>query len=210
MRKRSSNQIKKILIGMAVLIVVMLIALIIFLLNVDIKSTDNLQNNTAVSTNTTNTTQNIISIEENDLSEYSIVVNDNENTFEIRLNGKKIYFDVIDDDNFSKKYSKSEVNTAKEIEVATHNYEIDNILIGICNNEEYLIALMKDGTLGIMNISEAIESNVFRIKNQLISIGNTKVVNISKGYKKSNDKQEDVIIVETDDGKKYDLADFVE
>lgn len=210
MRKRSSNQIKKILIGMAVLIVVMLIALIIFLLNVDIKSTDNLQNNTAVSNNTTNTTQNIVSIEDDNLAEYNIVANDDENTYEIRFDGEKIYFSVLDNDNFMKKYPNSEINTSKEIEIAVHDYKMSSILVGECKNEEYLIVLMNDGTLGTMNISEAVENNVFRIKNKLISIGNVKAINISNGYKKIDNKQEDTIIIKASDEKKYDLADFIE
>ena len=69
---------------------------------------------------------------------------------------------------------------------------------------------MKDGSLGIMNITDAIENNVFRIKNQLISIGNVKAISISNGYKESNNKRENTIIVEGNDEKKYDLADFVE
>ena len=82
-------------------------------------------------------------------------------------------------------------------------------MIGTCKNDEYLIALMSDGKLGIMNIQDAIENNVFRIKNQLVSIGNVKATGISNGYKTDN-KREDTIIVKADDGKKYDLADFVE
>ena len=61
-----------------------------------------------------------------------------------------------------------------------------------------------------MNVSDAVENNVFRIKNQLISIGNVIATDISNGYKNDKDKREDTIIVKADDGKKYDLADFVE
>ncbi len=210
MKRRSSNQIKKILIGTVILVVGVLIALIIFLLNVDIKGADDLQENTENSVNTDNTNQNIVSIEDNNLSEYNIVAKDEENTFEIRFDGEKMYFSIMDEDNFLKKYPKSEVNTSKDIEIATHDYKVDNICVGICKNEEYLIVLMKDGSLGIMNITDAIENNVFRIKNQLISIGNVKAISISNGYKKSNNKQENTIIVEGNDEKKYDLADFVE
>lgn len=209
MKKRSSNQIKKILIGTAILSVGLLIALIIFLLNVHIKGADDWQDGTETSAVTETTIQNIVSIEDS-LSEYSTVAKDEDNTFEVRCDGKKIYFSILDEDNFLKKYPKSEVNTFKEIEIATHNYNVDSILIGTCKNDEYLIALMNDGKLGIMNVSDAVENNVFRIKNQLISIGNVKATDISNGYKNDNDKREDTIIVKADDGKKYDLADFVE
>lgn len=209
MKKRSSNQIKKILIGTVILVVGVLIALIIFLLNVDIKGADDLQDNTETFVVTGNTTQNIVSIEDS-LSQYNTVIKDDENMFEVRFDGEKMYFSILDKDNFLKKYPNSEVNTSNEIEIATHNYNVDSILIGTCKNDEYLIALMSDGKIGIMNVQEAIENNVFRIKNQLISIGNAKAISISNGYKESNNKRENTIIVKADDGKKYDLADFVE
>ena len=208
MKKRSSNQIKKILIGTVILVVGVLIALIIFLLNVDIKGADDLQDDTETFVVTGNTTQNIVSIEDS-LSQYNTVIKDDENMFEVRFDGEKMYFSILDKDNFLKKYPNSEVNTSNEIEIATHNYNVDSILIGTCKNDEYLIALMSDGKLGIMNIQDAIENNVFRIKNQLVSIGNVKATGISNGYKTDN-KREDTIIVKADDGKKYDLADFVE
>lgn len=208
MKKRSSNQIKKILIGTAIIVVGALIALIVFLLNVNIKGVDDLQDSTETSVVTGNTTQNIASIDDS-LSEYDTVAKDEDNTFEVRFDGEKMYFSILDEDNFLKKYPKSEVNTSNEIEIATHNYNVDSILIGTCKNDEYLIALMSDGKLGIMNIQDAIENNVFRIKNQLVSIGNVKATGISNGYKTDN-KREDTIIVKADDGKKYDLADFVE
>lgn len=209
MKKRSSNQIKKILIGTVIVVVGVLIALIIFLLNVDIKGADNLQDDTETFVVTGNTTQNIVSIDDS-LSQYNTVTKDDENMFEVRFDGEKMYFSILDKDKFLKKYPNSEVNTSNEIEIATHNYNVDSILIGTCKNDEYLIALMSDGKIGIMNVQEAIENNVFRIKNQLISIGNAKAISISNGYKKSNNKQENTIIVKANDEKKYDLADFVE
>lgn len=209
MKKRSSNQIKKILIGTVIVVVGVLIALIIFLLNVDIKGADDLQDDTETFVVTGNTTQNVLSIDDS-LSQYNTVIKDDENMFKVRFDGEKMYFSILDKDNFLKKYPNSEVDTSNEIEIATHNYNVDSILIGTCKNEEYLIALMSDGKIGIMNVQEAIENNVFRIKNQLISIGNAKAIGISNGYKKSNNKQENTIIVKANDEKKYDLADFVE
>ena len=209
MKKRSSNQIKKILIGTAIIVVGALIALIVFLLNVNIKGVDDLQDSTETSEVTGNTTQNIASIDDS-LSEYDTVAKDDDNTFEVRFDGEKMYFSILDEDNFLKKYPKSEVNTSDEIEIATHNYNVDSILIGTCKNDEYLIALMSDGKLGIMNIQDAIENNVFRIKNQLVSIGNVKATGISNGYKESNNKRENTIIVKANDEKKYDLSDFIE
>lgn len=210
MKKKSSTQIKNILIGMVILVVVVLIALIIFLLTVDVKSADDWQDNTENSVNTNEVTQNVVSIEDDSLSQYNIVAKDEEDTYEIRFDGEKIYFSVLDNDNFMKKFPKSEVSTSKEIEIAAHDYKMSSILVGKCKNEEYLIALMNDGTLGIMNVSEAVENNVLRLKNKLISIANVKAISISNGYKKNDNKQEDTIIIKASDEKKYDLADFIE
>lgn len=210
MKKKSSTQIKNILIGMVILVVVVLIALIIFLLTVDVKSADDWQDNTENSVNTNEVTQNVVSIEDDSLSEYNIVARDEEDTYEIRFDGEKIYFSVLDNDNFMKKFPKSEVSTSKETEIAAHDYKMSSILVGKCKNEEYLIVLMNDGTLGIMNVSEAVENNVLRLKNKLISITNVKAISISNGYKKSDNKQEDTIIIKASDEKKYDLADFIE
>lgn len=206
MKKKSYKQIKKLLIGMTVLVVCVLIFLIIFLSNVDIKGINELQNDEKNEI----PEQNVIPIDNELLSEYSIVVNDYDKTFQIRMCDGKIYFSILDDNKFKEKYPESEVDTSEEIEIATHGYEINSIFVGTSKKTEYLIVLMKDGTLGIMNVPEAVKNNVFRIKNKLISINNTKVVNANNGYKENNNKQEKIIIIETNNGEKYDLADFVE
>ena len=95
MKKRSSNQIKKILIGTAIIVVGALIALIVFLLNVNIKGVDDLQDSTETSEVTGNTTQNIASIDDS-LSEYDTVAKDDDNTFEVRFDGEKMYFSILD------------------------------------------------------------------------------------------------------------------
>lgn len=205
MKKKSYKQIRKFLIGMTGLVVCVLILLIIFLSNVDIKGTNELQNNEKNEI----PEQNIIPIDNELLSEYSIVVNDYDKAFQIRMCDGKIYFSILDDNKFQEKYPESEVDTSEEIEIATHGYEINSIFVGTIKKTEYLIVLMKDGTLGIMNVPEAVKNNVFRIKNKLISINNAKVVNANNGYKENN-KQENIIILETNNGEKYDLADFVE
>lgn len=205
MKKKSYKQIRKFLIGMTGLVVCVLILLIIFLSNVDIKGTNELQNNEKNEI----PEQNIIPIDNELLSEYSIVANDYDKAFQIRMCDGKIYFSILDDNKFQEKYPESEVDTSEEIEIATHGYEINSIFVGTIKKTEYLIVLMKDGTLGIMNVPEAVKNNVFRIKNKLISINNAKVVNANNGYKENN-KQENIIILETNNGEKYDLADFVE
>ena len=89
-------------------------------------------------------------------------------------------------------------------------YKITNIYVGKYNEEEYLLALTEDGALGIMNINDAVEENVFRIKNQLITLGKGKIVNVDNGIKVYDNKEEETMIIEADDGKKYNLDNFVE
>ena len=61
-----------------------------------------------------------------------------------------------------------------------------------------------------MNINDAVEENVFRIKNQLITLGKGKIVNVDNGIKVYDNKEEETMIIEADDGKKYNLDNFVE
>ena len=110
---------------------------------------------------------------------------------------------------FLGKFSKSKV-TDMENEIAIHDYKITNIYVGKYNEEEYLLALTEDGALGIMNINDAVEENVFRIKNQLITLGKGKIVNVDNGIKVYDNKEEETMIIEADDGKKYNLDNFVE
>ena len=210
MKRKSSSQIKNMLVWLAILILVILIGLIIFVLNVNIESTSsNDQPENQVQNVVENPNSNLIATDAVEGIEYNIIAKDDLASYEIVLKDKKLYFNVIDENKFLGKFSKSKV-TDMENEIAIHDYKITNIYVGKYNEEEYLLALTEDGALGIMNINDAVEENVFRIKNQLITLGKGKIVNVDNGIKVYDNKEEETMIIEDDDGKKYNLDNFVE
>lgn len=210
MKRKSSSQIKNMLVWLAILILVILIGLIIFVLNVNIESTSsNDQPENQVQNVVENPNSNLIATDAVEGIEYNIIAKDDLASYEIVLKDKKLYFNVIDENKFLGKFSKSKV-TDMENEIAIHDYKITNIYVGKYNEDEYLLALTEDGSLGIMNINDAVEENVFRIKNQLITLGKGKIVNVDNGIKVYDNKEEETMIIEADDGKKYNLDNFVE
>lgn len=210
MKRKSSSQIKNMLVLLAILILVILIGLIIFVLNVNIESTgSNDQPENQVQNVVEDPNSNLIAIDAVEGIEYNIIAKDDLVSYEIVLKDKKLYFNVIDENKFLGKFSKSKV-TDIENEIAIHDYKITNIYVGKYNEDEYLLALTEDGALGIMNINDAVEENVFRIKNQLITLGKGKIVNVDNGIKVYDNKEEETMIIEADDGKKYNLDNFVE
>ena len=210
MKRKISSQIKNMLVWLAILILVILIGLIIFVLNVNIENTSsNDQPENQVQNVVENPNSNLIATDAVEGIEYNIIAKDNLASYEIVLKDKKLYFNVIDENKFLGKFSKSKV-TDMENEIAIHDYKITNIYVGKYNEEEYLLALTEDGALGIMNINDAVEENVFRIKNQLITLGKGKIVNVDNGIKVYDNKEEETMIIEADDGKKYNLDNFVE
>jgi len=210
MKRKSSSQIKNMLVWLAILILVILIGLIIFVLNVNIESTShNDQPENQVENVVEDPNSNLIATDAVEGIEYNIIAKDDVASYEIVLKDKKLYFNVIDENKFLGKFSKSKV-TDIENEIAIHDYKITNIYVGKYNEDEYLLALTEDGSLGIMNINDAVEENVFRIKNQLITLGKGKIVNVDNGIKVYDNKEEETMIIEADDGKKYNLDNFVE
>lgn len=210
MKRKSSSQIKNMLVWLAILILVILIGLIIFVLNVNIESTSsNDQPENQVQNVVEDPNSNLIATDAVDGIEYNIIAKDDLASYEIVLKDKKLYFNVIDENKFLGKFPKSKVIDI-ENEIAIHDYKITNIYVGKYNEDEYLLALTEDGALGIMNINDAVEENVFRIKNQLITLGKGKIVNVDNGIKVYDNKEEETMIIEADDGKKYNLDNFVE
>lgn len=210
MKRKSSSQIKNMLVWLAILILVILIGLIIFVLNVNIESTgSNDQPENQVQNVVEDPNSNLIATDAVEGIEYNIIAKDDLASYEIVLKDKKLYFNVIDENKFLGKFPKSKV-TDIENEIAIHDYKITNIYVGKYNEDEYLLALTEDGALGIMNINDAVEENVFRIKNQLITLGKGKIVNVDNGIKVYDNKEEETMIIEADDGKKYNLDNFVE
>lgn len=211
MRRKSSVQIKNMIVMLVIFILVILIGLIIFVLNVNIENTTdtNAETESSVENTVQDPNANLTAINAVEGIEYSIIAKDDSNSYEIVLNEGKLYFNVIDENKFLNKFSKSKVSDA-ENEIAIHDYKITNVYVGRYNEDEYLLALTEDGSLGIMNVNDAVEENVFRIKNQLITLGKGKIVCVYNGIKAYDGKEEETMIIESEDGIKYNLDNFVE
>ena len=110
MKRKSSSQIKNMLVWLAILILVILIGLIIFVLNVNIESTSsNDQPENQVQNVVENPNSNLIATDAVEGIEYNIIAKDNLASYEIVLKDKKLYFNVIDENKFLGKFSKSKV-----------------------------------------------------------------------------------------------------
>lgn len=214
-RRKSSKQLRNMVIALIVLILVVLIAFVVFIFNVDISGEDSLGFGNVLSNEEANeveeevTADGIIPPENMLASTYESFSFDKEATFQVRVSEGKVYFKVIDKDAFEEKYNAPNIDMENEKEIATHDYKVQEVYIKKCLNNEFLLVIMENGTLGIMNIQEAFEENVFRIKNELITLDNP-IIRIYEAVRNLNEETFDTTILVTSDGKKYDLQKFVE
>ena len=206
MKKRSSNQIRNLIILFVILMMLVLIGLIIFLLTVDVK---NVRNYGDEAHNTSNSTNTVAEQEEINISDYELIKTSVDGDIEIRLSEGKLLFSVIDDELFKENYPRSEIGTIKNAVIATHENVIVDFCIGKINEKNYLFVLTDNGAVGVMDIDEAVNTDVFRIKNKLISFDKPAIrMTAFTGTKVAGNT--DTVVVTTEDGKKYDLAKFVE
>lgn len=216
MKKKSISEIKKMIILVIVIIVLTIIALLIFLSNVDIKdmTAQATINQEKASTNEQNyiytglDNANIITSEENKGATYNLTSCDFDATYQVILDSGKVYFEVLDEDKFLEKYPDSEIDMGKQNQIALHNYNIKGIYIGKIDDKDYLLTVTDKATIGIMDIEEAVNNNVFRIKNELISF-DAGVSRVENAIRKMGEKVEKTAIIITSDGKNYDLSNFV-
>ncbi len=211
-RRKSSKQLKNMIIAMIVLIVLILIAFLVFIFNVDVnKNGSGLKD--FVSSNKNNKEEAVIDgvIAPDELvgAEYESVSYDRENTFEVVTINEKVYFNVLDEERFNSKYSNSKLEENSKKEVATHDYKVNEVYVQICAGREYLLVTMEDGNIGIMDIEEAVNENVFRIKKELITL-NKPVSRIYSTYRTFNDEVQESTVLVSSNGQMYDLQKFVE
>lgn len=199
-----------------VIIILTIIALLVFLSGVDIKdmTAEAIANQNQVNSNEQNyiyvglDNANVITSEENKGSTYNLVSCDLDATYQVTLEKGKVYFEVLDEDRFLEKYPDSEIDIQRQSQIALHNYNIKGIYIGKIENKDYLLAVTDKATIGIMDIEEAVNDDVFRMKNELISF-DSGVVRVENSIRKIGEKVEKTVIVITSDGKNYDLSNFV-
>lgn len=206
MKKRSSNQIRNLIILFVIIMMLVLIGLIIFLLTVDVKNVRNYGNEAQ---NTSNNTNTVAEQDEINISDYELIKTSIDGDIEVRLSEGKVLFSVIDDGLFKENYPRSEIGTIKNAVIATHENVIVDFCIGRIDKTSYLFVLTDEGSIGVMEIDDAVNTDVFRIKNKLISFDRP-VVRMTAFTRNKEAENTDTVIVWTEDGKKYDLAKFVE
>lgn len=203
MKKRSSNQIKSFIIVFVAILMIVLIGLIVFLLNVDIKRNVNNQENSEEKV-VENEKQEHESIS---LENYTITKKDSDNIMEIKILNGKLILDIINELKFKEIYPDSIINTDEEFEITVHENKIEDITISKIGEKHYLLVITDKGHVGIMNIEDAVENDVFRIKNSLISFEKPVIRLINA---ETNNEEKQTVIVILSDGNKYDLSNIVE
>jgi len=214
-KKRSSKQIRNIIILVITLLILILITFLIFIFTVDIKKvTPGINNvsfqNIANPENIINVTgEGIAIIDGQETAKFESVAYDRESSLQIKFSEGKLYLTIINQELFNEKYKNSKLDIGSKKEITIHDYKIQEIYIQKCADSEYLLAIMEDGSMGVMNIDEAIKENVFRLKNELIRLDDN-IVKVYQTVKILDEKEIDAAIIETSNRQKYDLQKFVE
>lgn len=193
MKKNSSKDIRNFILIIFLILVFVLIGLIIFLFTVDVK-----MNN--IMTYDVNTQESKSEIQDSSknitLANYDLFKKSSEGGIEIKLSDDKVFISVKNEE---KSYNNIEVNVKENI--------IQDIFIGKIDKKEYLLVLTDKGSIGIMEIDEAIEKNKFEINDDLITF-EKQIIRLENANMKLDNEYLETIIIFTSDGMKYDLSDF--
>ena len=215
MNKRT-KEIKYIIITTAVIILLTIIGLVVFLFNVDIKPNgqidlSELQQKNEVSNNYTAVTENrvVTKAPENEGATYDLIENDYDGVYQIILNQNNLYFNVVDKEEFAKKYPKSDIDVNNYNQISASNYKIQDINVGKIKDTSYLVLSLEEQEVVLLDLDKAISESNLVVENEVIRLGKN-VKKIENVIKSVNDKQENTIILCTSDGQNYDLSNFVE
>lgn len=217
MKRRSSNQIKNMIIVLVILIVLVLIASIIFLFNVKINSNSENENVVNEESESKNITHSYYKLNINNMNTnleninvtYNLIKSDKDGMFKFTLEKNKIYFQINDKTKFESKYENTKLDTTKKTEVVLNDYKIVDFVVGNIKDDLYLVVVTDSGNISYMNIDEAINKNVFRIKNELKTFESS-VMQIQNAIKVTENNETETVVVITADNKNYDLESFVE
>ena len=168
---RKSSEIKRLLVVVFFLIIAAIVGLIVFLANVKVatieQDNENLREEEVEKTSYAPIeVDNIITSMDNEQAQFKLY--DSNGIFSVELEDKKVKFSIVDEEKFNKEFPNAKFNKGKK-EIATHDYKIKDVFIGIINGEDYVIVITGDGKIGSMNVKEAVEENALRIKNELQS-----------------------------------------
>lgn len=195
MKKKSSNDIKKMIIMIVLLMLFVLIGLIIFLFTVDIKKNPVENNQNQI--NTVEEKREIQDSSKNiNLSNYELLQQSSDGKIEVKLVSDKVFFSIRDEE---RHYN--------DIEVDVKENTIQDIFIGMIGEKDYLLMITDKGSIGIMEVDNAVKKNRFEIDDDLITF-EKEVIRIENANIKLANGEIKTIIVFTSDGNKYDLSDF--
>ncbi len=207
---RKSSEIKKLLVVVFLLIIAAIVGLIVFLANVKVtpvgQEEENINEAEGEKTSYSQIeVDNIITSMSNEQAQFKLY--DSNGIFSVELEDKKVNFSIVDEEKFNKEYPNAKFNKGKK-EIATHDYKIKDVFIGIINGEDYVIVITGDGKIGSMNVKEAVNDNALRIKNELQSF-DQKIAFIQKVTISDGTKDTASTLAVAIDGTIYDLSAFL-
>ena len=206
---KNIGQIKAMIGFVVFLIVAAIIGLVVFLATVKLPE-NNTEEEQPLPSETTSYEQievsNVITSSENNGSTFKLY--DSNGVYSVELENGVVTFNVEDKDLFERDFPSSKFHDETVI-IATHNYKIKDVFLGIMDEEEYVIVITNDGRVGTMNVKEAVNDNVFRIKNKLLEF-EQKIAFIQKVS--ISDGTEDIAstLAVAVDGTIYDLSSFLD
>lgn len=195
MKKRSSKDIKKIIIMIVLLMLFVLIGLIVFLFSVDVRMNEITTYDENASEERRDGIQD--SSKNITLENYELFQLSEDGKIEIKLLDGKVFLSINDDE-----------RSYNNIEIDVKENTVQDIFIGKIDEKDYLLVINDKGSVGIMNIDGAVQKNRFEIEDDLITFEKA-VVRIENANMKLSNGFIKTIIVFTSDDKKYDLSDFV-
>lgn len=209
---KNLGQIKALLVIVVLLIIAAIVGLVLFVGNVNIIS-NNKNPEEGIETEEREKTSyeqievgNVITSVEKKESTFKLY--DSNGLYSVELEDGAVTFKVLDKETFDQKFSSSKMKE-NEVVIATHNYKIKDVFIGVINDEEYVIVITGDGKVGSMNVKEAVNTNIFRIKNELLEF-EQKIAFIQKvAITDGTDETESTLAVAVD-GTIYDLSAFLQ
>ena len=133
-RRKSSKELRNMLIALIIMIILILIAFMIFIFNVDVKKNGSTNIRNIISNKDSKESENVIidgviAPDELEGAEYESVDYDEDRAFEIKTKNGKVYLNVLDEDGFKNKYPNSKLDLQVEKEIATHDYKIKEVYI---------------------------------------------------------------------------------
>ena len=206
---RKSSDIKKLFILVILILIAAVVGLVAFIANVNVVTNTGEETPQETQPEKTSYEQievnNIITSIRNEQATFKLY--DSNGSYAVELEDGTVNFSIIDKDKFEKEYPDSKLKSDSGV-IATHDYKIKDVFIGVVNGEEYVIVITGDGKIGSMNVKEAVNKNVLRIKNELQEfeqkIAFIQKVTISDG---TNDMQSTLAVAI--DGTIYDLSAFL-